>query len=559
LLLNAWIGYSLAHHFDATNFAAALVIAFASMLQAAVGGAGLRKTIGYPAPLDNPRDLLVFLLLSPVFCLTSASLSISGMWALGVIQLEELTINWMTWWIGDTLGVLVALPLMLVLAGKPRTLWRLRSRFVAVPMMFCFAFFVAIFVRVSSWEKEQSLLEFRMRSQHLADTIKANFEEQALFLEQLSNVFVSRRFAVSSQFFHDLVQTFLQRFPTIQAVEWAPRVLSGERESFELMRQAELPSFAIRERDASNRLRPVGNRHHYYPVTYLEPLEGNEAAAGFDLASDPDRAAIDAAISSGNVTTSAPIRLVQERGEQAGLLLIHAVPGGPTGPGAVLVVLRMGTFTTTLVRPFSSTLKLRFVDTTCAQPLFENLPTSIQPAYESAFDFGARRYVVQTAPSPSYLAQHRAWQSWAVLASGVFSTGLLGALLMLGTGHAYRFERLADDSRENEARTRIAQQAGRWGVFEYSYTTGKNRWSPEIEALYGLRPGTFEGTYEGWCRRVHSDDREAAESENRPRPGDRRILAGFSGRLGRRKRALALRARENLSRPRGTSTANAWR
>jgi hypothetical protein len=35
--------------------------------------------------LDTPRDLLLFLLLSPVFCLTSATLSLSGMLALGAV------------------------------------------------------------------------------------------------------------------------------------------------------------------------------------------------------------------------------------------------------------------------------------------------------------------------------------------------------------------------------------------------------------------------------------------------------------------------------------------
>jgi PAS domain S-box-containing protein len=514
LLLNVWIGYSLSHHLGATCFVAALVIAVASVLQAAVGGTALRRTVGYPAALDSPRDLLLFLLLSPIFCLTSASLSISGMWALGIVHFEELAGNWMTWWIGDTLGVLVALPLMLVLAGKPRTLWRLRSRFVAVPMILCFALFVAIFVRVSSWENEQALLEFRMRSQQLADTMKANFEEQALFLEQLSNVFVNRRFAVDRQFFHHLVQTLLKRFPAIQAVEWAPRVLSGNRKSFEVAQQVELPGFAIRERGDSKELQAAGDRDHFYPVTYLEPLEGNEAAVGFDLASDARRGtAIEAAISTGYVTTTAPIRLVQEQGEQSGVLLIHPIPGESGGSGVVLVVLRMGTFTATVVDPLASTLKLRFLDAGGAQPLFENLPASIQPAYESAFNFGTRRYVVQTAPSAGYLAQSRAWQSWTVLAGGVFSTGLLGALLMLGTGHAYRFERLANNLKENAARTRIAQQAARWGVFEYSYATGRNHWSPELEALYGLKPGTFEGTYEGWRLRLHPDDRETAESE----------------------------------------------
>jgi len=52
---------------------------------------------------------------------------------------------------------------------------------------------------------------------------------------------------------------------------------------------------------------------------------------------------------------------------------------------------------------------------------------------------------VETAPTESYLAQHRSWQSWAVLVIGVFSTGLLGALLLLGTGYTRRIETVVDD------------------------------------------------------------------------------------------------------------------
>jgi PAS domain S-box-containing protein len=449
-LLNIWIGYSISHQFDVTSVAAALVIAFASMLQAAIGGALLRRVIG--GSLDTPRDLLLFLLLSPVFCLTSATLSLSCMLALGAVHFADLMINWMTWWVGDTLGVLVALPLTHVVAGQPRALRRSRARFVAIPMVLCFALFVTIFVRVSRWENEDSLLEFRMRSQHLADVMKATLEEQAVFLEQLSSAFTDRHLVITRQDFHNLVQSLLPRFPTIQAVEWAPRVVSAERDAFEAAQRVELPGFVIRERDSSGRLRPASDRSDFYPITYLEPISGNEEAAGYNLASNADRrAAIDAAITTGNVTATAPIRLVQERGEQVGILLTHAVSGGPTGSGIVLVVLRMGTFAATLASPLASTLRLRFVDTAGGRPLFEHLPALARVGYETSFDFGRRRYLVQTAPSTAYLANHRGWQSWAVLVAGALSTGLLGALLMLGTGHAYHFEKLAEKLRESEA------------------------------------------------------------------------------------------------------------
>src|SRR5215468_11573796 len=52
-LLNLWIGYLIAGRYNLTQIAAALVIAAASVTQAAIGGTVLRWATGYPVPFDN--------------------------------------------------------------------------------------------------------------------------------------------------------------------------------------------------------------------------------------------------------------------------------------------------------------------------------------------------------------------------------------------------------------------------------------------------------------------------------------------------------------------------
>src|SRR4029077_14442692 len=99
---------------------AALLIAAASTAQAALLGAVLKRAIGYPTPLDDGRQISRFLLLTPLCCLTSACLSVGGLWGLGIVTRGGLASSWLSWWVGDTLGVLVVLPLMLVLFGEPR-------------------------------------------------------------------------------------------------------------------------------------------------------------------------------------------------------------------------------------------------------------------------------------------------------------------------------------------------------------------------------------------------------------------------------------------------------
>jgi PAS domain S-box-containing protein len=454
-VLNAWVGSLIRGQFDSADITTGAVIALASAMQAAIGGTLLRRTIGPASSLDVPRDLLYFLLLTPIFCVTSATLSVAGVWAVSGVKSIDFLANWVIWWVGDTLGVLVGLPVVLVFAGRPRELWRSRALSVAAPVIVSFGLFTAIFVLVSRWEEGQSLLEFQLRSQQLVDTIRSTLEEQAAFIEQLSNSFTSRRLAMDRQDFHNLVEKLLERFPTIQAVEWAPRVTSRERQSFETAQQSSAPGFAIRERNASGDLVPASVKDQYYPVTFVEPLAGNEPAVGFDLASNPDRnSAIESAFATDKVTATAPVSLVQKRGEQPGVLLMQAVPEGASGAGLVLVVLRMGAFTTNLKAPYQETLDLKFADESAARSFFDDIPESATPLYRSQFEFGLRRYVVQTTPSALYVARRRDWQSWAVMAAGVLGTGLIGALLLLGTGQTHRLEILTEKLSASEMATR---------------------------------------------------------------------------------------------------------
>jgi PAS domain S-box-containing protein len=58
-----------------------------------------------------------------------------------------------------------------------------------------------------------------------------------------------------------------------------------------------------------------------------------------------------------------------------------------------------------------------------------------------------------------------------------------------------------------EERLRLALEAGRMGVWDWSIATGEVKWSENLEPICGLRPGTFGGTVEAFQAVVHPDDR----------------------------------------------------
>src|SRR6516225_5605547 len=77
-----------------------------------------------------------------------------------------------------------------------------------------------------------------------------------------------------------------------------------------------------------------------------------------------------------------------------------------------------------------------------------------------------------------------------------------------GTSTDISEQRRTENSlRESEERLRLAQQVARLGIFEWDIRTGVDRWTPELEALYGLPPGGFAGTEQAWEELVHPADR----------------------------------------------------
>jgi CHASE1-domain containing sensor protein len=83
----------------------------------------------------------------------------------------------------------------------------------------------------------------------------------------------------------------------------------------------------ISERDDQGRLKPFNKKAEYFPVYYVEPYGGNEAALGFDLASNNTRlSGLILARDTNQKVATARIQLVQEKEkDQYGFLAFDPV------------------------------------------------------------------------------------------------------------------------------------------------------------------------------------------------------------------------------------------
>lgn len=113
--------------------------------------------------------------------------------------------------------------------------------------------------------------------------------------------------------FQSIAADIMLRHSNIQALEWIACVKEADRETFEQSRRADYPDFRIRDRAPTGEMMPAARRDKYFPVSYVEPYEGNERAVGYDLASDDiRRASLYASADSGTQKISAVIQLVQD-------------------------------------------------------------------------------------------------------------------------------------------------------------------------------------------------------------------------------------------------------
>jgi PAS domain S-box-containing protein len=91
----------------------------------------------------------------------------------------------------------------------------------------------------------------------------------------------------------------------------------------------------------------------------------------------------------------------------------------------------------------------------------------------------------------------------------------------------------AEEIRASEERFDLAARAGRIGTFDWHIQSGRLIWTEQEERLFGLEPGTFEGTIEAWERRVHPEDLGVVVSRLRDAMNARVVEVPFEFRIVR--------------------------
>lgn len=451
LVTNLW-----AHQAD--PLVAMLVIgvmtSVASTLAALIAGGALRRMAPDAPGFVTAGKIFKGSIIMAGGCALAATGGVGSLYLFDQVPDAMLGITWTMWWVGDYCGMIAYGPviwLVTLFFRLPQGAWKDNPIFAAAVLNSLVAI-LALVTFSSMWRSE------------IADMSKHLTREAAVVAGNLSNVLHSTQHDMSSigAFMYaseDVTATGFQRYvdahvvsrhhnPPAQAVGWAPRVTDP------------LAWNASMENDVSSGVQlyemgpfgqhvPVTPRQEYFPVQYIQPLEGNQSAIGFDLVSEARRRkGLEAARDSGQIAMVAPIFLVQSPNRGHAMLVCLPV----YRPGAVLdsidarranlVGFASGVYLLSVlfesaVPEYGTDIDLRLID--------ESQPTSPQVYYtkvsshraskelaeltpkdtglaeipqgSTRISFAGHSWLVLATPGPDFIQSQRTWLPWIVLMS----------------------------------------------------------------------------------------------------------------------------------------------
>ena len=300
-----------------------IIIALGVGAQGMAGGGILRFWLGSPLNLRSDKPAILFVLIVGIASnLISANVGIFTLSYFNPAFSDAFYwSNVLMWWMGDTLGVLLATPFILGLlditvfrSGKQKS----RLLILAINSLLFLALSVSS-ILFANYNYENALALAHRERQLIETRLHRAISESNHQLQVLAN-HVQSKPDLSREDFNRFSKHLMQQQPTLKALSWNPRISTTRKHE----QQAQLSQ--IYQRPVMIKGEPIAPNDPIVFVKFITPERGNEAAIGFNVYSNSVRKSALAQSDVPFQLSATPIiKLVQSDSFQPAYLLLSLI------------------------------------------------------------------------------------------------------------------------------------------------------------------------------------------------------------------------------------------
>jgi PAS domain S-box-containing protein len=266
-------------------------------------------------------------------------------------------------------------------------------------------------------------------------------------------------------------------YPGSLGIGFIQRVRQADVDAFESTFSADgLPEFTVHPRTEAS---------EQYVIKYIEPVDDNRQALGYNVGSDPaQREAADLARDTGECTTTRMIRLVQDTEQRPSvLMMLPYYQGEPNPPtlaarrenlvGWICMPLILDDVMRPICQGIDRAMDFEIFDgdvVSEASQFFGRYPAKTVPIVDRAFTatipmtIAGRTWTLRVQPRTSFFERWDAWQPWAIGSVGCLVSLIVTAMVwVLGRRRQVAeamAKRMTRSLRESESRFRAAAEGG---------------------------------------------------------------------------------------------------
>ncbi len=306
----------------------AVVMALGATSQAIVGTYLVKRFADFPNPLATEKHIISFMFYGAMLSsLVNASISILTLSFANKIPWLNSLDNWLTWWIGDAIGIAIFTPLILVFFSPQYHYAKDRKLTIAISSFIAFFCITIFFFHQRQKELENIKLTFAKQSFEIQMAFEEMVEKNLDVLSTLQ-IFYNASEQVTRHDFYIVTSSFLKNLKGIHAIGWSPIIFDKNRKDFESSVRKESEEvnseFEITQLDENKKKIRANTQEKYVPVTYIEPLLLNSAAIGYNLYSEKSRREVlDYARDFNTISLTPKITLVQSQQKQYGAFIAY--------------------------------------------------------------------------------------------------------------------------------------------------------------------------------------------------------------------------------------------